>query len=354
MGQRRTHLTMTKTQSDRTEEVRKPRPPGTVTQTTSDPLEDAKKVLCETVKSARMALGLPVDEWDKDRERTSGGDVDKFYEEVEKEVSEWVKQVQQMDEELVGDVRKSLEAVYEQLNRGSSLQWSRQAKAAERVITWRAIRKQTDPSTKNLLISIERIRRKYDQQVYKMTDQVRPWTEDEIKQGVINITDSITGTKDSLSAIQRDLEKTTDSITGAVKPLMPQEVEKFSSEIDLRWKYGVQAAEEELCAGVERARYNIWRRTKRRSVEEGAATLSWRDGALYATALSGNISVPVLEGVGPGMYIDDIDDVHVFLGVQQAQELAQHVVRLGVFPASSGRWLSCARQKLWWMTPDVG
>ena len=52
--------------------------------------------------------------------------------------------------------------------------------------------------------------------------------------------------------------------------------------------------------------------------------------------------------------IDDIDDVHVFLGVQQAQELAQHVVRLGVFPASSGRWLSCARQKLWWMTPDVG
>ena len=46
--------------------------------------------------------------------------------------------------------------------------------AADRVVTWRAIRKQTDPSTKNLLISIERIRRKYDKGMYRLTDTVRP------------------------------------------------------------------------------------------------------------------------------------------------------------------------------------
>ena len=65
--------------------------------------------------------------------------------------------------------------------------------AADRVVTWRAIRKQTDPSTKNLLISIERIRRKYDKGMYRLTDKVRPWTEEEIVAGVQTVTDSLTG-----------------------------------------------------------------------------------------------------------------------------------------------------------------
>ena len=64
--------------------------------------------------------------------------------------------------------------------------------AADRVVTWRAIRKQTDPSTKNLLISIERIRRKYDKGMYRLTDTVRPWTEEEIVAGVpVWITDDV-------------------------------------------------------------------------------------------------------------------------------------------------------------------
>ena len=197
-------------------------------------------------------------------------------------------------------------------------------------------------------------RRRYEKGVFKMTDKVRPWTQEEIIDGLGTVTDSITGKKNSLSSISDDLELTTESLTDVIKPLSNEEVEKFASEIDDRWSSGVQAAEEELQAGVERARYNIWRRTKRRTVEPGAASLAWRDGCLHATSFDGKVSVRVLENLGPAMYIDDMDDVHMFLGMQGAQNLAQHQVRLGTFPAAAGRWLSCARQKLWWMSPDVG
>ena len=66
--------------------------------------------------------------------------------------------VQEMEDANVDDIRESVDAVYEQLNLGSSLQWSRQSSAADRVVAWRRIRKLTDPSTKSLLISIEKIR----------------------------------------------------------------------------------------------------------------------------------------------------------------------------------------------------
>ena len=55
-------------------------------------------------------------------------------------------------------------------------------------MSWRSIRKKTDPSTKNLLITIERIRRRYEKEsdslVFRLTDKVRPWTEEEIMDGV--------------------------------------------------------------------------------------------------------------------------------------------------------------------------
>ena len=166
------------------------------------------------------------------------------------------------------------------------------------------------------------------------------------------------GKQNSLSAMERDFEETTESIAGVISPYMPGEVnlelERLNAQIDSQWRSGVQAAEEELRAGVERARYNIQRRTKRRVVEGGAATLTWRDGAIYATSVDGAVSVPILDSMGPAMYIDDIDDVHIFMGMQQGQDLAQHVVALGSLPVSARRWLACARQKLWWMSPDVG
>jgi len=326
-----------------------------MTKTEPSPMEDAKEAVCNAVRSAQAALGMEVQDKAKDSSKdASKDDQDAFLAEVSKEVTTWVKQVQQIEDANIAELRSSLDAVYEQLNLGSSLQWSRQSKAADRAVTWRAIRRKTDPATKNLLIAIERIRRRYDKGMFAITDKVRPWTDEEILDGVQAVTDSLTGKKNSLSSITGDFESTADTITEAIKPFSNEEVEAFTSEIDVRWKYGLQVAEEDLRAGVERARYHIWRRAKRRTVEAGAASLSWRDGAIHATSFDGKVSVPILEGVGAGIYVDDLDDVHMFVGMSQKEDLAQHVVRLGTLPATMGRWLSCARQKLWWMSPDVG
>jgi len=130
---------------------------ATVTLNRAGPFAQARASVCLAVKSAGAAIGLPVDEWDKNDDSISP-EVDEFVAEVDKEVSKWVKQVQEMEDANVDDIRDSLDAVYEQLSVGSSLQWSRQASAADRVMAWRRIRKLTDPSTKSLLISIEKIR----------------------------------------------------------------------------------------------------------------------------------------------------------------------------------------------------
>ena len=62
-------------------------------------------------------------------------------------------------------------------------------------------------------------------------------------------------------------------------------------------------------------------------------------------------------GVTSGLlYVDHSHDgvsPRSFLGMKAEQDLSQHKVRLGTLPATAGRWLSCARQKLWWMSPDV-
>jgi len=218
-----------------------------MTKTELDPVEHAMEAVRNVVRSAQVAMGMEVEDKRKD---TLKDDQDAFLAEVSKEVTTWVKQVQQMEDANVTELRSSLDAVYEQLNLGSTLQWSRQSKAADRVMTWRAIRKKTDPSTKNLLIAIERIRRRYDKGVYEITDKVRPWTDEEILDGVQAVTDSLTGKKNSLSSITGDLESTADTITEAIKPFSNEDVQAFTSEIDVRWKYGVQAAEEELRAGV--------------------------------------------------------------------------------------------------------
>ena len=130
---------------------------ATVTLKRAGPFAEARAAVCGAVKSAGAAIGLPVDEWDKPDDAISP-EVDQFVAEVDKEVSKWVKQVQEMEDANVDDIRDSLDAVYEQLSAGSSLQWSRQASAADRVMAWRRIRKLTDPSTKSLLITIEKIR----------------------------------------------------------------------------------------------------------------------------------------------------------------------------------------------------
>jgi hypothetical protein len=214
-----------------------------------------------------------MDRRDDEQVESSRAKVDEFLLEVGREVNAWVKEVQGTEDARVDEIGDSLDAVSEQLNRGSSLQWGERASPSDRNVTMRFSRKQMvrDPSTKNLLISIERIRRRYEQGVYQMTDKVRPWTQQEIVDAVQSVSDTITGEVNSLSKLSGDWESTTESLTEVIKPLSTEEVEAFTSEVDVRWKDVVQAAEEELRAGVERARYQLRRRTKFRTVEEEAA-----------------------------------------------------------------------------------
>ena len=104
------------------------RPDGTQAEDAQGgPLEEAQKVVCAAIKSVRLALGLPVDAWDR-QERMP--EVEQFYAEVEREVGLWVKEVQGVEDERIASIRDALEAVSDQLNRGSSLQWSRQSKGS--------------------------------------------------------------------------------------------------------------------------------------------------------------------------------------------------------------------------------
>ena len=48
---------------------------------------------------------------------------------------------------------------------------------------WRALRRSTDPSTKEFLLAMERIRREYDGGIMALTDAVQPLTEEEVRMG---------------------------------------------------------------------------------------------------------------------------------------------------------------------------
>jgi len=244
-----------------------------MTDTGRKTVQDARSAACRAIRSALAAAGVPMDRRDDEQVESSRAKVDEFLLEVGREVNAWVKEVQGTEDARVDEIGDSLDAVSEQLNRGSSLQWGERASPSDRNVTMRFSRKQMvrDPSTKNLLISIERIRRRYEQGVYQMTDKVRPWTQQEIVDAVQSVSDTITGEVNSLSKLSGDWESTTESLTEVIKPLSTEEVEAFTSEVDVRWKDVVQAAEEELRAGVERARYQLRRRTKFRTVEEEAA-----------------------------------------------------------------------------------
>eukprot|EP00961_Rhodomonas_salina_P299556 3939026-Rhodomonas_salina.1 len=79
-----------------------------------------------------------------------------------------------------------------------------------------------------------------------------------------------------------------------------------------------------------------------------------RDGAIWAAKAGGGPEARILEGVGSRMYVDDLDATSMFLGIKAEVARSQHRIALGTIPVGAGRWLACARQKLWWMSPDVG
>jgi hypothetical protein len=95
-------------------------------------------------------------------------------------------QVGEAEDKRLSELNKSLEAVYEVMNkklnapRGASSSFS-QIRASLKA--WRALRRSTDPSTKDFLLAMERIRREYDDGVMALTSTVQPLTDEEVRQG---------------------------------------------------------------------------------------------------------------------------------------------------------------------------
>ncbi len=89
---------------------------------------------------------------------------------------------------------------------------------------WRALRRSTDPSTKEFLLSMERIRRDYDEGILALTSTVQPLTEDEVRQGFERaggreLQRAIEEGVDSAFTIQHALE---DALQKSLQPLNRQ------------------------------------------------------------------------------------------------------------------------------------
>lgn len=294
--------------------------------------------LCRSIKSFLAAVGL-MDGGDKGGEKAVTLQVEHFAKALNSEINQWVNQVQDMEDKKLQELRSSLENISELLNRGVFS--SGDASVKELLETWRT----TDPATRDLFRTVRRIRAEYDIRVKTLTDVVKPLSKEEIY--------AATGSK--LEQIVQSIDANVEFVED-FSPMTDAELSERLAKLGLSdlQRSSIAAAEEQLRAGFERARFSIWSRLKNREVEAGAATLDIKNGTLWASAINSGVRVPVFENIGPSMYMDDTDGKNIFLGMRATQELSQHKVRLGTLPATAGRWLSCARQKLWWMSPDVG
>jgi hypothetical protein len=94
-------------------------------------------------------------------------------------------QIGDAEDKRLAELNLSLNAVYDALNEKFAVPRSAstfgQIRATLKV--WRALRRSTDPSTKDFLVAMERIRRDYDRGIMALTDAVQPLTEEEVRLG---------------------------------------------------------------------------------------------------------------------------------------------------------------------------
>lgn len=68
---------------------------------------------------------------------------------------------------------------------------------------------------------------------------------------------------------------------------------------------------------------------------------------------SGSPRIPVLSGVNTDhIYISKVETDHIVLGVRVEDQHSSYVCNVGT--VASRRWVACAKNKLWWMTPSWG
>ena len=135
-------------------------------------------------------------------------------------------QISDAEDKRLSELNKSLDAVYEALNEKFAV--PRRASAFSQIRAslkaWRALRRSTDPSTKEFLLAMERIRRDYDSGVMALTDAVQPLTEEEVRLGFERaggkeIQRAIEEGVDSAFEMQQALE---DALQKSLQPLNRQ------------------------------------------------------------------------------------------------------------------------------------
>lgn len=275
--------------------------------------------------------------------------------EVEADLSKWLEKIQKVEEAGVTELRQTLDTIYEALNIGGTL-LPMNSSATARLLS---LDRSADPVTKELMALISDIKEQYDDRIMDITDKVKPLTQEEIDSGIEEVEEAL-GIRDIAQDISEKLQSgaIAGKVSETVRPFSDEEVSRalgwVEQGVQSRSRVGMLAAEEQLRAGVERARYAIWQRAKGRKLEEEAATVYMRDGAIWAAKAGGGPEARILEGVGSRMYVDDLDATSMLLGIKAEVARSQHRIALGTIPVGAGRWLACARQKLWWMSPDVG
>lgn len=132
-------------------------------------------------------------------------------------------QVGDLEDKRLAELNESLEAIYDVLNQKFSAPRGASAFMQIRASlkAWRALRRSTDPSTKEFLLAMERIRRDYDEGILALTSTVQPLTEDEVRQGFERaggreLQRAIEEGVDSAFTIQHALE---DALQKSLQPL---------------------------------------------------------------------------------------------------------------------------------------
>ena len=131
--------------------------------------------VCKSIRGVLASLGLVAGEPRGGPEGAATAEqVERFAKALGDEVNEWVQTVQGLDERKLQDLKSSLDAVSELLNRGVFS--SGQTSVSELLETWRT----TDPATRDLFRTVRRIRAQYAIGVRSLTDTVKPLSEEEI------------------------------------------------------------------------------------------------------------------------------------------------------------------------------
>ena len=143
-------------------------------------------------------------------------------------LSPWA-QIGESEDKRLAELNKSLDAIYEVVNEKLSASGSGVSafsRTRSGLKAWRMLRHSTDPTTKEFLLAMERIRRDYDKGIIALTNSVQPLTDEEVRQGFEaaggrEIIEAIDKGVDSAFEIQHAIE---EALQASLQPLTSSKV----------------------------------------------------------------------------------------------------------------------------------